>query len=180
MAYKTFADGVALPASDLNTYLMKQSVVKTTDGSEPSSPDEGMMCYYTDRDVLVVWNGSAWEPIAGRPQWTALTLSGTWANVSGYQTAASARIGGTIYIRGIVSGGAALGSGGETVGTLTSSDTFGMTHRPTTKTTYIGFGSNSNFNSHRFDVSTGGVITVTAPTSSTTTNMVINGTIHIA
>ena len=56
MAYKTFSDGVALPASDLNTYLMRQSVTKTTAAhSGLPTPAEGDVVYETDTDSLFVY-----------------------------------------------------------------------------------------------------------------------------
>jgi len=38
VAFKTFADGVALPAADINTYLAKQAVIVCTAGTRPASP----------------------------------------------------------------------------------------------------------------------------------------------
>lgn len=55
MAFKTFVDGVALPASDLNTYLMKQAVIVCTSGTRPASPIEGMQIYETDTDRQLVY-----------------------------------------------------------------------------------------------------------------------------
>ncbi len=49
MAYKVFSNGSVLNASDLNDYLMKQSVMvfsnSTARASALTSPTEGMMTY---------------------------------------------------------------------------------------------------------------------------------------
>lgn len=66
MAYKTFVDGVDLPASDLQTYLMNQSVIVCTSSTRPSSPNEGMVIYETDTDSLKVYTTAT---TGWRPQW---------------------------------------------------------------------------------------------------------------
>lgn len=67
MAYKTFANGFPLPASDLNNYLMNQSVIVFASAAERSStltsPTEGMITYLEDTDTVEVYNGSAWTDI---------------------------------------------------------------------------------------------------------------------
>jgi hypothetical protein len=60
VAYFTFADGAALPAASLNTYLMKQAVIVCTAGTRPASPIEGMTIYETDTDGYLLYNGTAW------------------------------------------------------------------------------------------------------------------------
>ncbi len=65
MAYKTFTDGVALPASDLNTYLMRQAVIVTTAAhSGLPTPAEGNTIYETDTDRLLVYTTATtgWQP----------------------------------------------------------------------------------------------------------------------
>lgn len=64
MAYKVFSNGNTLPASDLNTYLMNQSVIafaSTTarDAAIPS-PNEGMLVWLEDSNKYVQYNGTAW------------------------------------------------------------------------------------------------------------------------
>lgn len=65
MAFKTFIDGNVLTETDLNDYLMRQSVIACTSGSRPSSPVEGMTIYETDTDLLLTYSGSAWVIMAG-------------------------------------------------------------------------------------------------------------------
>ncbi len=63
MAYKTFANGFPLPASDLNNFLMNQSVIVFADSAARTtaipSPVEGMLTYLEDTSAYESWNGSA-------------------------------------------------------------------------------------------------------------------------
>lgn len=67
MAYKTFANGFPLPASDLNNYLMNQSVIVFADAAARTaaiaSPTEGMVTYLEDTNTVEVYDGSAWTDI---------------------------------------------------------------------------------------------------------------------
>ena len=64
MAYKTFANGFPLPASDLNNYLMNQSVIVFADSTARTAalptPTEGMVTYLEDSNSLYLWTGAAW------------------------------------------------------------------------------------------------------------------------
>ena len=68
MAYKVFTNGSPLPASDLNTYLMNQSVMVFANSAARSaalsSPTEGMVTYLEDTNLLYVWTGAAWIGVA--------------------------------------------------------------------------------------------------------------------
>lgn len=69
MPRKVFANGNPLPASDLNTYLMDQSVMTFADSAARSaaipSPTEGMITYLNDTNKVEVYTGSplAWTDI---------------------------------------------------------------------------------------------------------------------
>lgn len=67
MAYKTFTNGSPLPASDLMTYLMNQSVMVFADATARSAaltaPTEGMITYLEDTGLVYVYNGSSWVDI---------------------------------------------------------------------------------------------------------------------
>jgi hypothetical protein len=66
MAYKVFANGFALNASELNTYLMNQSVMVFADAAARTAaftPIEGMVTYLEDTNALEVYNGAAWVPV---------------------------------------------------------------------------------------------------------------------
>jgi hypothetical protein len=64
MAYKTFANGFPLPASDLNNFLMNQSVIVFADSAARTtaipSPVTGMLTYLVDTAAYESWNGSAY------------------------------------------------------------------------------------------------------------------------
>ena len=68
MAFKTFANGFPLPASDLNNFLMKQSVIVFADEAARtaalSEPTEGMVTYLEDDNELYKWTGASWVNIA--------------------------------------------------------------------------------------------------------------------
>jgi hypothetical protein len=67
MAYKTFANGYTLNASELNTYLMNQSVMVFANAAARTSalaaPSEGMVTYLEDTNALTVYDGSAWVAV---------------------------------------------------------------------------------------------------------------------
>jgi hypothetical protein len=65
MPIKTFTVGSVLTASDVNTYLMNQSVIVCTSSTRPASPVEGMTIYQTDTDNQWFYDGAAWLPTTG-------------------------------------------------------------------------------------------------------------------
>lgn len=71
MAYKTFVNGFALNASEVNAYLMNQSVITFANAAERTStlstPVEGMVTYTLDNDTFAFWNGSAWTALVSVP-----------------------------------------------------------------------------------------------------------------
>jgi formylmethanofuran dehydrogenase subunit A len=68
MAYKVFSNGSVLNASDLNDYLMNQSVMvfssSTARASAITSPTEGMMTYLEDTNRFQYYNGTAWQDLS--------------------------------------------------------------------------------------------------------------------
>jgi formylmethanofuran dehydrogenase subunit A len=68
MAYKVFSNGSVLNASDLNDYLMNQSVMvfssSTARASAITSPIEGMMTYLEDTNRFQFYNGTAWQDLS--------------------------------------------------------------------------------------------------------------------
>lgn len=64
MAYKVFTNGSPLPASDLQTFLMNQSVMTFANSTARTAalptPTEGMVTWLDDTNRLDVWNGSSW------------------------------------------------------------------------------------------------------------------------
>lgn len=69
MAFKTFANGYPLTASELNTYLMNQSVMVFATASARSlaltSPTEGMVTFRSDDNKFEYYDGAAWVEITG-------------------------------------------------------------------------------------------------------------------
>jgi hypothetical protein len=103
---KTFTAGETLTASDVNNYLMDQSVMvfggTAARSSAVPTPSEGMIAVTTDNDELDYYDGSAWVPALPVGAWQswAPTLSGGWANGNGVWTAAYCQIGKTVHVRG--------------------------------------------------------------------------------
>jgi len=65
MAYKIFESGFPLQGSELNTFLMQQSIATFLDSTSRdaaiTSPVEGQFVYLTASDELQKYTGSAWE-----------------------------------------------------------------------------------------------------------------------
>lgn len=122
MAYKTFIAGTEGLASDINTYLMNQTVMVFADATARNaaltSPTEGMVTYQEANDHLTIYNGSSWVAYdigawqAYTPTFTNITL-GTGGTTSFYYQ----RIGKTIALRGRIT----LGTGGTFTGAATFS-----------------------------------------------------------
>ena len=85
--FKTFSAGQVLSASDVNTYLMQQTVLvfasATARDAAVPSPSEGMIAYVKDVDQLQTYNGSAWLPRSySQATGTASTTTGVIATNS--------------------------------------------------------------------------------------------------
>jgi len=65
MARKTFLNGYPLPASDLNTYLMDQTVQTFADAAARTAalatPTSGMMSYLADTKQVYTFDGTSWN-----------------------------------------------------------------------------------------------------------------------
>lgn len=116
MAYKQFIAGTEGLASDINTYLMNQSVMVFTNSTARTaaipSPTEGMVTYLTASDHFSVYNGTEWVIFdigwnAWTPTFTNLT-QGTGAVTQAFYS----RIGKTIVAQVYVS----MGTTAPTVG----------------------------------------------------------------
>ena len=124
MAFKTFTNGSILTDTDLNDYLMKQSVIVCTSGTRPSSPVEGMTIYETDTNRHVKWTGGAWEIVAATrveghvPSLTVVSgtnpTMGSGSSNQGHYTYMSGSIVYSFAIR-FGTSGAAAGSGSYVV-----------------------------------------------------------------
>lgn len=106
MPYKEFVPGEAGLASDVNTYLMNQSVMTFTNSADRdlnlTAPTEGMAVYLTGNDHYQFYNGSSW--ITTDLAWNAYTPTLT-NHTNSSTTAYYYRVGKVIhfYVYGVVS-----------------------------------------------------------------------------
>jgi hypothetical protein len=74
---KTFTAGDVLTASDVNNYLMDQTVMvfggTAARASAIPTPSEGMFAVTTDNDQVDYYDGSAWVPALPVGAWTSYT-----------------------------------------------------------------------------------------------------------
>lgn len=96
VAYKVFTNGSVLPASDVNTYLMDQSVMvfssSATRAAALTAPVEGMLTWLQDTNKYENYNGTAWVALGSSPILqvvstaktdTFTSSSGTFTDVTG-------------------------------------------------------------------------------------------------
>jgi hypothetical protein len=83
MAYKTFVNGNALTASELNAYLMNQTVMVFADSTARStaitSPSAGMVSYLTGTSNFEYYSGSAWTTLVPAQAQTISDKSANYA-----------------------------------------------------------------------------------------------------
>lgn len=117
MAYKTFVAGTEGLASDINTYLMNQTVMVFADATARdaalTAPTEGMVVYQTSNDHFLIYSGTEWVKFdiawnAWTPTLTNLT-QGTGAVTQAYY----ARIGKTVVAQVYVTLGTGPTVGGQ-------------------------------------------------------------------
>ena len=96
MAYKVFSNGSVLNASDLNDYLMNQSVMvfssSATRASALTAPVEGMLTWLQDANRYQYYTGTAWADLTDEP-------SG-WSDKSSNYSIVAADLGTTIRSTG--------------------------------------------------------------------------------
>jgi hypothetical protein len=65
MPRKTFIDGDVLPASDLNNFLMNQSVMTFATSAARATaiptPTEGMVAFLNDSNLMTIYDGTNWK-----------------------------------------------------------------------------------------------------------------------
>jgi hypothetical protein len=87
MAYKIFANGFPLQASELNTFLMQQSIAVFVDSSSRdaaiSAPVEGQFVYLTATDVLQKYDGAAWVEAISTPTTAVQEKSADYTIIAG-------------------------------------------------------------------------------------------------
>jgi hypothetical protein len=123
MAYKVFTAGSLATASDVNTYLMNQSVSTFSStsarNSAITSPVEGQLAYINSNDILTYYTGSAWANLLFSTAWVAYTPTLTNITLGSGGTSAFYYqvVGKTINVRGRIT----LGSTGSLGGVATFS-----------------------------------------------------------
>jgi hypothetical protein len=92
MPTKVFDAFTRLDASDVNTFLMDQTVrtfaSSAARGSAIPTPTEGMTTYLLDTNFIETYSGTAWVPTVSNNSWTAYTP--TLSAVAGTLTSATA------------------------------------------------------------------------------------------
>lgn len=67
MPRKVFTAGEVLAAADVNSFLMNQAVMTFAGTAARASaiptPNEGMVTYLEDTNVVTVWDGAAWQQV---------------------------------------------------------------------------------------------------------------------
>lgn len=103
MAFKTFVNGQELPASDLNTYFMKQTVMVFASAAARDAAitaTEGMVVYLEDTNLLYVYDGSSWAPVNNTAAWTSYTPTTTNITIgNGTWSASYIQIGKTVHLK---------------------------------------------------------------------------------
>lgn len=98
MAFKDFTDGEVLYAADVDTYLMRQTVMVFDDSAARGSAlstaiiTEGMVTYLKDTNLVEVYDGSAWTGIdttVTSINGTAVVMSLTSSTATAYTVASS-------------------------------------------------------------------------------------------
>jgi len=87
MPFLDFTAGQVLTADQVDTYLMRQSVMVFDDSAARDTAlapvlSEGMLVYLKDTDAIFKYNGSAWENISNPGDITAVT-AGDYLNGGG-------------------------------------------------------------------------------------------------
>ena len=129
VAYKTFTNGSVLPASDVQTYLMDQSVMvfssSATRAAALTAPVEGMLTWLQDTNKYENYNGTAWVALGGSGVLQVVSTtktdtftmaSTTYADVTGLSaTITPSSATSKIYVLAIVSSGSQAGTNASAI-----------------------------------------------------------------
>ena len=93
--FKVWTTGDLVNASDFNSYLQEQVIMRFADSSARdsavSSPEESMFCMLADSNTLQFYDGSSWVNFIGEGDITGVTI--TTSATSGLSGGASATSG---------------------------------------------------------------------------------------
>ena len=123
MAFKTFTAGTLATASDVNTYLMNQSIstFSTTSARNAAitSPVEGQFAYINLNDITTYYDGTAWRNFMFPSTWIAYTptLSNITLGSGGTSAFYYQVVGKQVNVRGRIT----LGTTGALTGVATFS-----------------------------------------------------------
>lgn len=101
--FKVWTTGDLVNASDFNSYLQEQVIMRFADSSARdsavSSAEEGMFCFLADSNTLQFYNGSSWASFIGEGDITGVTITtASTSGLSGGATATSGAFSSTLVI----------------------------------------------------------------------------------
>jgi hypothetical protein len=103
VAYKVFTNGSVLNASEMNEYLMNQSVItfsnSTARSSAITSPVEGMITYLEDTQSYESWDGTEWIRIVSESTGNAIINGAFEINQRNFTTVTANELGGFTFDR---------------------------------------------------------------------------------
>jgi hypothetical protein len=93
--FKVWTTGDLVNASDFNSYLQEQVIMRFADSSERdsqvTSAEEGMFCFLQDTNTLQFYDGSSWNSFIGEGDITSIVTAST-SGLSGGTTSGVATL----------------------------------------------------------------------------------------
>ena len=93
--FKVWTTGDLVNASDFNSYLQEQVIMRFADSSardsQVTSAEEGMFCFLQDTNTLQFYDGSSWKSFIGEGDITSIVTAST-SGLSGGTTSGVATL----------------------------------------------------------------------------------------
>ena len=93
--FKVWTTGDLVNASDFNSYLQEQVIMRFADSSardsQVTSAEEGMFCFLQDTNTLQFYDGSSWNSFIGEGDMTSIVTAST-SGLSGGTTSGVATL----------------------------------------------------------------------------------------